>query len=285
MQILQDADRRGMGMSIRYPAVAGTFYPDDKDELSQMINEFLSAVDDSKIDEAKLHLPGRSRLRGIVVPHAGYEYSGPIAAYGYKALAKYKGKVTRAVVMGPAHFVPFNGACESGHDFWQTPLGDVKIDRISVSKSKNGQIGIYPEAHEPEHSIEVQLPFIQTVLGNDVEAIPLLCGDADPKALAKVVEQELDDRTIVIASSDLSHYKPYAEAVKTDKLANETVPSLDIERFMRHGDACGHTPILTLMHIAKSKGWTGRLLDYRNSGDTAGPKTQVVGYGCYAFYG
>lgn len=282
MQILQDADRGGVGMSMRYPAVAGTFYPDDKDELSRTIEGFLDAVDDGKIDETGLHLPKSSKLRGIVVPHAGYEYSGPIAAYGYKALSKYRGTIKRAVVMGPAHFVPFNGACESGYDFWQTPLGDVRIGKIS---SKSDQIGVYSEAHEPEHSIEVQLPFIQSVLGNGVEVIPLLCGNVDPKALATVVERELDDHTIIIASSDLSHYKSYLEAVKTDKLANETIPALDIERFARQGDACGHTSILTLMHIAKKKGWTGKLLDYRNSGDTAGPKTQVVGYGCYAFYG
>ena len=112
----------------------------------------------------------------------------------------------------------------------------------------------------------------------------MLCGEVDEKVLAEALAPLVDEKTLVIASSDLSHYLPYGEAVKIDRVANESVPALDIARFERQGDACGKTPILVLMHLAKIKGWKGKLLDYRNSGDTAGDRGQVVGYGCYAFY-
>ena len=137
-------------------------------------------------------------------------------------------------------------------------------------------------AHLAEHSIEVQLPFLQSV-GKNFTIVPLLCGNVDPAELANAIMDEIGERTVVIASSDLSHYNQYDRAVKIDRIANEAVPALDIARFEKEGDACGKTAILTLMHIAKRKKWTGKLLDYRNSGDTAGPKSEVVGYGCYAF--
>ncbi len=253
---------------IRSPAVAGAFYPAGPEELRNMIEVFLSKAQD-------IAAPGR--LRGMVVPHAGYIYSGPTAAYGYKALLKEK--IKKAIILGPSHFAMFPGACESGHDEWETPLGTLK------AKSASGwPISIFPEPHGPEHCLEVQLPFLQIACGDKVEIWPLLCGEIMPEELAERVIKELDDATIVIASSDLSHYLDYESAKRKDAIANEAVPALDIARFEREGDACGKTAILTLMHIAKKKKWKGVFLDYRNSGDTAGPKSNVVGYGCYAFY-
>jgi len=260
----------------RLPAVAGTFYPGDPKDLQKMIDEYLASAKD---------VPIEGRLRGLVIPHAGYIYSGPVAAYGYRLLAHYRGKIRRIILLGPSHYAAFFGACESGFDSWQTPLGIVRAVSLrgEMPKEFREMVNIYPEAHAPEHCLEVQLPFLQTVLGNDLEVWPLLCGEINPATLASAILPFVDDRSLVLASSDLSHYLPYAEAVKIDGVANRTVPALDISGFTLSGDACGKIGILTLMNIAKKKGWKGKLLDYRNSGDTAGPKDGVVGYGCYAF--
>jgi AmmeMemoRadiSam system protein B len=257
---------------IRKPAVAGSFYPDDEGELKKMIEEYLS-----KAEEVEL----QGKLRGLVEPHAGYIYSGPVAAYGYRLLARSKAK--KIIILGPSHYGVFAGACEDESDFWETPLGRVKTKSIRERIKESGLIEVYPQAHSMEHCLEVQLPFLQSVL-DDFEVYPILTGEVDPAALADAIAGILDDDTVIIASSDLSHYLGYEEAKKVDSSANESVPSLDIESFINEGDACGKTAILILMYIAKKKGWKGKLLDYRNSGDTAGPKTGVVGYGCYAFY-
>jgi MEMO1 family protein len=255
-------------IKVRNPAVAGAFYPEDARELRMMIEKFLALAGDVKVG---------GKLRGLVIPHAGYVYSGPTAAYGYKALQS--AKFDKVIIMGPSHYATFPGACESGYGLWDTPLGRVK------AKSASGwPISIFPQAHGPEHCLEVQLPFLQVISTGEIEVWPLLCGQVEPSELAERIIKELDAKTVVIASSDLSHYKDYDSAKRTDRIANEAVPALDIARFEREGDACGKTAILTLMHIAKKKKWKGVLLDYRNSGDTAGPKSSVVGYGCYAFY-
>ena len=264
-------------MTVRQPAVAGAFYPSEKEELEKMIKEFLESAEEAHIE---------GTLRALVEPHAGYIYSGPVAAYGYKLLASGRNKIGKVIILGPSHYAAFFGACEAGFDFWETPLGRVKAGSVLEKMKGRGRelIGVLPQAHGPEHCLEVQLPFLQTVMKNDFIAYPLLCGELNPAELANALADQIDDKTLIIASSDLSHYLPYETARGRDRIANETVPALDIKRFEQSGDACGKIPILVLMHMAKKKGWKGKLLDYRNSGDTAGPKNQVVGYGCYAFY-
>jgi AmmeMemoRadiSam system protein B len=254
---------------MREPAVAGTFYPGDADELLKMVQRLLKEAGEAKLE---------GRLRGLVVPHAGYEYSGPVAACGYRLLQKQG--FEKAIIIGPSHYATFYGACEAGADFWKTPLGAVKA--VSAAARAKAMISVYPEVHAHEHCLEVQLPFLQAITGK-FEVWPVLCGMLDPAELAEVVARETDGGTVVIASSDLSHYNAYERAVKIDATANEAVPALDIKRFEKEGDACGKSAILALMHLAKKKGWKGKLVDYRNSGDTAGPKSEVVGYGCYAF--
>jgi len=265
--------------NIRAMAVAGGFYPSDPDELSRMIDKFLKDAKDAEIG---------GKLRGLVVPHAGYIYSGPVAAYGYRLLKRFKDGYDRVLMLGPSHYAGFSGACEAGFDGWQTPFGVVKVASIRsmVEKEHKGLINVYPQAHAQEHCLEVQLPFLQKAFGLDskIEAIPILCGDVEPGMLASALSPAVDERTLVIASSDLSHYLPYQQAVSIDNVANKAVPALDINSFEQLGDACGKTGILTLMHIAKRKGWAGKMLDYRNSGDTCGDKSAVVGYGCYAFH-
>ncbi len=256
-------------MSVRRPAVAGSFYPAGKEELAQAVDGMLASAKDAAVE---------GTLRGLVVPHAGYVYSGPVAACGYRLLSGESGRVRKALIMGPSHYALFLGACESGHDEWETPLG-----RVKARSEAKGLVSVLPQAHGPEHCIEVQLPFLQRTLG-EFEAWPLLLGEVDPKELAAQLSGAAGDDTIVIASSDLSHYLPYRQAVERDSVANEAVPRLDMRRFSEEGDACGKIAIMTLMHLALAKGWKGKLIDYRNSGDTAGPKSEVVGYGCYAFY-
>lgn len=260
--------------TIRYPAVAGSFYPNDKEELQDMINEFMVEAENVEID---------GKIKGLVVPHAGYVYSGPIAAYGYKALQKQVESIKKIMLVGVSHFTGFFGAAEAGTEFWETPLGRVKVESVR-SKIKNKElINVIPQAHVREHCLEVQLPFLQTIM-NDFSIYALLTGEVVAAALSDALEPVIDNETIFIASSDLSHYHSYGKAVALDGICNEAIPKLDIETMKTKGDACGKTGILTLMHIAKKRKWKGKLLNYRNSGDTAGTKDQVVGYGCYAFY-
>ena len=255
---------------IRKPAVAGSFYPDEPDELRSLIEKFL--------DEAKV-IKHHGSLRALIVPHAGYIYSGPVAAFAYKLLEKEN--FSKIILLGPSHYAAFIGAAQSGMDGWQTPLG------IATCASLELDSEMFPtllQVHGPEHSLEVQIPFLQVVMKNDFTIYPLLIGDANLDSIAQSLLPVLDEKTLIIASSDLSHYNPYEKAVKLDSLCNKVIPALDIETMEESGDACGKAPILVLMHIAKKKGWSGFLLDYRNSGDTAGSKDQVVGYGAYAFY-
>lgn len=259
---------------IRKPAVAGAFYPDDPEELRETIARMLEDAGDIEVN---------GMLRALVEPHAGYVYSGPVAAYGYKLLSQYSGKIKKVFLVGPSHYAAFFGAIESGAEKWRTPLGEVKVKSIAEKARNKELFSVNERAHAPEHCLEVQVPFLQTVLG-DFTLYPVLVSDVVPETLADEIAKQFDDSSIFIASSDLSHYHTYDTAVRLDSTANESVPSLDIGRFAAKGDACGKTPILVLMHLARKMKWKGKLLDYRNSGDTAGPKDNVVGYGCYAFY-
>jgi len=274
MQILQTKNKRGVEMNediIRPASVAGTFYPDEPDELKQMIEGFIDKAEDVEID---------GELKGLVIPHAGYIYSGLTAAYGYTLLKKFSKKINDVIIAGPSHYSGFYGIAESGIGLWETPLGRVKAREL---KQKHSLVSTYAEAHLPEHCLEVQLPFLQMVL-EEFTICPLLTGEVPSSEVARVFEKEESKKTIFIASSDLSHYNPYQKAIEIDSKANKYVPALDIENAEKTLDACGRAGILGLMHLAKKKKWKGKLLDYRNSGDTAGDKIRVVGYGCYAFY-
>ncbi|MEM5777252.1 MAG: AmmeMemoRadiSam system protein B [Candidatus Aenigmatarchaeota archaeon] len=248
---------------IRKAVVAGSFYPKEKNMLEKMIDGFLEKAKVEKINS-----------KGFVMPHAGYIYSGQVAAYGYKIISYLKPK--KVILLGPSHFIPFVGSSISTADYWETPLGKVKVERVKSTFLD------FPAAHHYEHSIEVQLPFLQRVL-KKFSIIPISIGDDDFNDVAKEITKLIDNKTIIIASSDLSHYYDYETAIKIDSLANEAVPKLDINKAKKI-EACGKIGILALMKIAKKNGWSGKKLFYANSGDTAGDKSQVVGYGCYVFY-
>ncbi|MFH1394312.1 MAG: AmmeMemoRadiSam system protein B [Candidatus Micrarchaeota archaeon] len=261
-----------MEKNTRPAAVAGTFYPEEPGKLRAMIDGFLANVEEIA--------PGKPR--GMVVPHAGYIYSGQVAAFGYKQLQEHGRGIEKIILIGPSHYAPFFGAAEYGPGFWQTPLGVVRVGALGDRVENRELIITAPKIHMPEHSLEVQVPFLQVVMG-EFTLFPMLTGDIVPTVLADEMLNLVDDRTFIIASSDLSHYHPYEKAVRLDSIANEAVPNFGFEK-LKGAEACGMTAVRTLMHIAKSSKWKGKMLEYKNSGDTAGDKSQVVGYGCYMFY-
>lgn len=256
----------------RYPAVAGAFYPDSEQQLKQMMQGFLAQVPPPQ---------AKGRLRALVSPHAGYIYSGPVAAYAYRQLELLdREKHWRVILLGPAHRVPLRGVSVCAFDEYRTPLGTIPVSPLA--KELAAQLGFIPEADLMEHSLEVQLPFLQMEL-KSFEIVPIVIGAAPPAQLAQILEPHLDEHTLLVVSTDLSHYFPYQQAVATDQIANQAIPALDLQTMQDKGDACGIIGVMTLMHLARNHHWQGQLLDYRNSGDTAGSKDRVVGYGAYAF--
>jgi MEMO1 family protein len=260
-------------MSARTPAVAGLFYPDDADTLREMVLGFLASV--RPADEPP--------PKAIIVPHAGYIYSGPVAASVYARLSGGRDKIHRVVLLGPSHRVGFRGLAVSDATTFRTPLGDIRIDRQALDTVlKLPQVVRLEAAHATEHSLEVQLPFLQLLL-DDFTLVPLVVGDADAAEVAEVLQRLWGGaETLVVISSDLSHFHDYATANRLDRATSETIVSLHPER-LGYDDACGRIPVAGMLLLAKRLGLQGELLDLRNSGDTAGDKQRVVGYGAYAF--
>jgi len=260
---------------VRQPAVAGSFYPGRAPELE-------SAVD-SLLREAARELPASQPApKALIVPHAGYVYSGPTAARGYALLAAARHNVERVVLLGPAHYVAFTGLALPEADAFASPLGEVRLDpRGPELLSHLHQVIGYGEAHAPEHSLEVQLPFIQRVLG-DVALLPLLVGDASPHEVAEVLEACWGGpETLVLISSDLSHYLPYDLARERDAEAVQHI--LDFDWPLPDRSACGARAVNGLLALAPGHGLESRLVDCRNSGDTAGDHARVVGYASVSF--
>lgn len=258
---------------IRPAAVAGAFYPGSSDTLARDIHALLR---DAKHPE----LPALPKA--VIVPHAGYIYSGPIAASAYAALAPLRDTVRRVVLLGPVHRVPVRGLALPGATAFSTPLGTVQIDQESIKPLASlDQIQESAPAHAWEHSLEVQLPFLQTVL-NEFKLVPLAVGDATAEEVAEVLDQLWGGpETLIVVSSDLSHYLPYDTARRVDQATVQSVLDLNILR--SHDQACGATPINGLVVAAKRHHLAPHLLDLRNSGDTAGDKDHVVGYAAFAF--
>jgi AmmeMemoRadiSam system protein B len=238
------------------------FYPADPGELRRMIEGFLAAAK-----------PG-PHPKAIIAPHAGYIYSGPVAGSVYKRINP--AGISRVVLIGPSHRVPLRGLAASGAPAWRTPLGEVSVARPNF-------VPISDAAHAQEHSLEVQVPFLQTVLG-DFTLLPLVAGEASAEEVAEVLEKCWGGpETLIVISSDLSHYENYKTARAMDTAASEAILAFN-ERGLEYDNACGLVPICGLLHLAKKKGMRAELVDLRSSGDTAGPRDQVVGYGAFAFY-
>lgn len=260
--------------STRLPAVAGTFYPGQAEELAREVASMLAAAKDMKT--GKLPVP-----KAVIAPHAGYIYSGPVAASVYACLKPLHNRIHRVVLLGPVHRVPVRGLALPGATSFTTPLGIIPIDKAAIQAiSHLPQVVESAPAHALEHSLEVHLPFLQTVL-DDFTLLPLAVGDASPEQVAEVLELLWGgDETLIVVSSDLSHYLPYADARTTDAQTVQAI--LERRTDLNHHQACGATPVNGLLLAAQRHGLTPKLLDLRNSGDTAGDKSRVVGYAAFA---
>lgn len=259
--------------TIRAPAVAGMFYPDDPEQLRAMVSRFLrDAEDEGPVPKA------------IIAPHAGYIYSGPIAASAYVRVARGKDTIRQVILLGPAHRVALRGLAASRADAFATPLGMVPVDTATVARLVEAfpQVRYLDEAHTLEHSLEVHLPFLQLAL-DDFTIVPLVVGDAGADEVNEVLEAVWNGpETLIVISSDLSHYHDYDTARRLDQQTSQAIVTLHPER-IGHEDACGRNPVTGLLKAARTHGLQARLVDLRNSGDTAGPRDQVVGYGAYVF--
>jgi hypothetical protein len=258
---------------VRPPAVAGSFYPGDAAQLAEAVHGYLA-------EAPKTDGPAP---KAAIVPHAGYIYSGPVAASAYARLAALRGTVRRAVLIGPAHYVPIRGLAASGASAFRTPLGEVPVDRAAIDGLRDlPQVVVRDDAHEPEHSLEVQLPFLQTVL-EDFAIVPLVVGAATYDEVRAVLERLWGGpETLILISSDLSHYHDYARARRLDADTAAAILALDADAIGEER-ACGRIAIGGLLKLAQAKGLTPTSVDLRNSGDTAGPRSHVVGYGSFLF--
>jgi AmmeMemoRadiSam system protein B len=258
--------------SVRQPAVAGTFYPGSAGELSAEVQRYLGQAETE---------PGPAP-KALIAPHAGYVYSGPVAASAYALLRAHREQYSRVVLLGPSHRLPVRNLAVSGADAFSTPLGDVPLDQRAIATLDMPEVVISEDAHRFEHSLEVHLPFLQCVLGA-FKLVPLVVGDATPETVARVLGMLWGGaETLVVASSDLSHYLPYGEARESDRITSEAIERLDGSG-IGYEDACGATPVKGLLLEARRRGLRVATLDVRNSGDTAGSRDRVVGYGAWSF--
>lgn len=259
---------------IRQPAVAGLFYPAEPQALRREVDGLLAAVPAANAEPPK----------AVIVPHAGYPYSGPIAAVAYARFRPFKDHIRRVVVLGPSHRLMFHGLALPNATEFSTPLGTVRVDQGAVAEIKVlPQVQVMDRAHDTEHSLEVQLPFLQRVL-DEFTLVPLAVGEAGPEEVAAVLEILWGgEETLIVISSDLSHYHDYLTARRIDMATTARIEALQYES-VGYEDACGRDPINGLLYLARRRGLKATTLDLRNSGDTSGDRRRVVGYGAYAFH-
>lgn len=258
---------------VRNAAVAGLFYPAEPDILAHEVRRHLDAVP-----------PWRgSAPKAIIAPHAGYIYSGPIAASAYARIVPASQSISRVVLLGPSHHVAFRGVAAPSADLFQTPLGPIPVDRQALAALGGiPNVGILDAAHAREHSLEVHLPFLQAILGA-FTLVPMVAGEALPAEVAAIIEALWGgDETLVVISSDLSHYLDYAAARAVDQRTCQAIERLDPVAIAPDG-ACGRIPIGGLLTVARRHGLAVETVDLRSSGDTAGPRDRVVGYGAWTF--
>lgn len=263
---------REPGLTVRRPAVAGSFYPRVAKDLKAAVDALLTQAEQLR----------QSGLAGIIAPHAGYIYSGPVAASAFAPVAASGEIFDRVLLIGPAHYVPVSGIAAPSSAAFATPLGDVPLDRDAIDALvEAGLARLDDRAHAPEHSLEVELPFLQALLGR-VTLIPLLVGDAAPEEVATIIDAMLDERTLLVVSTDLSHYLGYASAQKRDLATAESIERFAFDRLGPY-DACGFAALNGALCAASRRGWGIKRLDLRNSGDTSGDRASVVGYGAWIF--
>lgn len=254
----------------RPAVVAGSFYPASAANLRRTVSGFLATAQSGE-------RPGRS---GIIVPHAGYVYSGSIAARAFASVRGVKSRPYRCVIVGPSHFVPFNGIAAPSHAAFATPLGELPLDTDAVKALvAQDRVEIDDDPHELDHAIEVELPFLQAIFGN-LPIVPLLFGITSARAVAAAIAEVWTEKTLLVVSSDLSHYENYEAARSHDRRTAQAIEAFD-EGAIGPADACGHLAIRGALIEAKRRSLAIERVDLRNSGDTAGDKQSVVGYGAW----
>jgi len=255
---------------VRSPAVAGIFYPGGASSLAANVDDLLSQA------QAK----AARRPRALICPHAGYRYSGKMAAESFSQLRGES--YEQVILMGPSHRVMFRGVALSDMDAFETPLGQLPLTANLATLARSRPFVCTNAPHEEEHAIEVELPFLQRTLGKFTLS-PLVFGEVDELAVAQELGSWVSPSTLFIVSSDLSHYHDYEKAVPLDRSTIDSILRLDIEA-VSQAEACGRSPLATLLQLATWQNWEPQLLGYENSGDTAGDKERVVGYTAIAFY-
>lgn len=259
---------------IQFPSVAGMFYPAQPAVLTADIDAMLRESEKS----------GTTPPKALIAPHAGYIYSGPVAASAYATLIPAADRIRRVIVLAPSHHVGFEGLAASSADFFRTPTGDLPVDRDAVDKALElPQVQLFDNAFAGEHALEVQLPFLQQVL-NEFTLVPFIVGNATARQVADVLELLWGgEETLIVISSDLSHFLTYERARERDRATSRAIAELSYER-IGYEDACGRIPVSGLLLAARDHHLQAEVLDQRNSGDTAGDKSRVVGYGAYVFH-
>ena len=257
---------------VRPAAVAGFFYPQNPAELETAVRQYLSQAPAADAPAPK----------AVIAPHAGYIYSGLTAAYAYASLLARRSSITRVILLGPAHRVYIKGLALSSATHFSTPLGLIEIDQEATTTLKGlPQVITSDAAHRQEHSLEVHLPFLQCLLGK-FTLVPLVVGEATAAEVAEVLELLWGGpETLIVISSDLSHYHDYTTARQVDSATTRAIENLHLENIGPH-QACGCRPVRGLLQVARARHLKVKTLDMRNSGDTAGTRDRVVGYGAYA---
>jgi hypothetical protein len=262
---------------VRAPAVSGQFYPSGKGNLEMMVDSFLKTAEDKKL----------GTIKALLVPHAGYIYSGQVAAQGFKQLETQKLRIKKVFIVANNHAsgAYYSGVSIPNFTHYETPLGKVQVSKIAKELSTKQPFTFNPTAHTA-HVEEVEIPFLQRELGSDFEIIPMVIGSANQDTIndaAKAINDYIDDETLIVISSDLSHYYHYDDAVKLD---TSCIAQIENQSFAgtSNCEACGRDAILIALRISEMNGWKAKIIDYKNSGDTAGDKSAVVGYSAIAFY-
>lgn len=255
---------------VRNPAVSGLFYPDDSRQLRLDVVSYL--------DEHKLE---NFHPKALIVPHAGYIYSGSIAAHAYKQLQPFREAIRKVVLLGPSHRVAFRGLALPECDYFRTPLGKIQVDQHNIRLLANQADVIKADrAHAQEHSLEVHLPFLQILL-KEFTLTPIVVGDTKPEVVANVLQHVWGgEETLIVVSSDLSHFLAYDDAKSADSDTCHAIENMNFSK-LDYDSACGRMPVSGLLHLAKQKQMKIHTIDLRNSGDTAGTRDRVVGYGAW----
>lgn len=255
---------------VREPVFAGTWYPGSSEELNTVVQGFLQKAD-------RVNLAGK--VHAVIVPHAGYAFSGQVAANSFKQLDDYR----TVIVLGTSHHYPLQGADIPNYTDFRTPLGDIKLSSKTKELMKDPMFVSIPEADSQEHSIEIELPFLQKTL-SDFELVPIIVGNVNPEKFKTAIDNIIDDKTLIVVSVDMSHYHPYADTVKLDNASINSILALDAGSIFSD-EIDSPWAVASVILLAKEHGWTPHLIKYANSGDVTGDKTQVVGYSAIVFTG